>query len=73
VRRNGVLVNESLAEQLAHLRTLRQSPEPLTWYAWWGTSYTVHMVDYTWSEARNETIDGLDKGGLYVTLRLVEL
>jgi len=73
VRRNGVLVNESLAEQLAHLRTLRQSPEPLTWYAWWGTSYTVHMVDYTWSEARNETIDGRDKGGLYVTLRLVEL
>lgn len=72
-RRNGVLVNESLAEQLAHLRTLRQSAEPLTWYAWWGTSYTVHMVDYTWSEARNETIPGQDKGGLYVTLRLVEL
>lgn len=73
VRRNGVLVNESLAEQLAHLRTLRQSPEPLTWYAWWGTAYTVHMVDYSWSEARNETIPGQDKGGLYVTLRLVEL
>jgi hypothetical protein len=31
------------------------------------------MVDYSWSEARNETIPARTRAGLYVTLRLVEL
>ena len=71
--RNGVLVTRSLAEQLADLRTLRQAKEPLTWYAWYGTTYTVHVVDYTVTEMPDEQRAPGDNGVMLAVVRLQEV
>lgn len=68
--RNGALVTTSIASQIAALRTLREAKEPLTWYPWWGSSYSVHMTKYEWVEVRDEGEDITDPGAVIVSVGL---
>ena len=71
--RNGVVVTRSLAQQLADLRTLRQVKEPVTLHTWYGTPYTVHVVDYSVSELPEEMRGTGDKGQMLAIVRLQEI
>ncbi len=73
INRPGAPVAKSLAQQVADLETLRESKEPLTWYAWWGGVYTVHIIEYSGSEAREKRGDLMDSGTINVTLLLQAL
>lgn len=73
VWRNGEQRAQSMAQQYADLRTLRESKAPLTWTAWWGTSYTVHIVEYATTEVRESVGTVGDQGRMIVTMKLQEV
>jgi hypothetical protein len=71
-RSGGVRVL-SLAEQLTQLETLRNSAEPLTWTAWFGKTYTVHITKYSWTDVRERLNELADTGSILVSLELMEI
>jgi hypothetical protein len=73
VWRSGEQRNLSLAQQFADLRTLREAKEPLTWTAWWGTSYKVHIVEYNVSPVRDGPGTMRDIGRMLATIKLQEM
>jgi hypothetical protein len=67
--RNGIPIQESLADRIAWLRTLRESAEPLTWTDWTGTVRSAHIIDL--NAAENPEVRGdRDTGTITVTCRL---
>jgi hypothetical protein len=72
-KRSGGVRTLSLREQLERVEDLRNSPEPISWTAWWGTTYTVHVLDYSFSDQRERLNDLQDTGSIICTLNLMEI
>lgn len=72
--RNGVPITTSVAQQVAWLKTLRDSAEPLAWLPVWDTEMkTVHVIDYSAGEDIGETQPIMDVIEMTVRVRLQEL
>jgi hypothetical protein len=72
-RRNGAHSVLSIQEKLQSISDLRNSPEPIEFYAWWGSHYRVHILDFSFSDQRERMNDLQDSGSIIVTVNLIEV